>query len=159
MRAAAALAMLLTVLSSASAPAEVAVQEIPQAFTIDDPRFVAPAAYRADVLAACAEFGVPVDIAVRLAFEESSWRPDAVNTNRNGTVDRGLYQLNSAYFDDLQPRDNIRTGLAHLAYCYSRAGTWHGAVVAYNAGPTKASQGRAPASSYRLADRVTGGQL
>lgn len=57
------------------------------------------------------------EIAVRIAKCESNFNPDALNTrNANGTVDRGVMQLNSVHdsrlnelgLDPFDPKDNIK---------------------------------------------------
>jgi len=46
----------------------------------------------------CLMYNIPVNIGFALAWEESRFNPYAVNRNNNdGTVDKGLFQLNSAY--------------------------------------------------------------
>ena len=124
---------------------------------VTDSRFLPPAEFRAVVISAAAEFGVPLDIAGRLAYEESRWNPEAVGQNTNGTTDRGLYQLNSAYHDPKSVRENVRTGLRYLAQCWRTTGSWKRAVVAYNAGPSRVDN--PPERSVKLARRVTGGGM
>lgn len=41
--------------------------------------------------------GLPVGVFSRIMFRESGCQPQARNVNRNGTVDRGLLQLNSIH--------------------------------------------------------------
>jgi len=60
----------------------------------------------AAILANAAEFNIPPSLAFSLCWEESRYNPRAVNrTNSNKTVDRGLFQLNSASFPDLKEQD------------------------------------------------------
>ena len=119
--------------------------------------FIAPRAYSASVMHWASYYGVPLDIAVRLAYEESRWDENAMHRNRNGTYDHGLYQLNSRYYRVGGPGRDIRLGLGHLASMYRITGTWRKAVIAYNAGASRVLN--PPASSHRLADRVVGGGL
>ena len=51
-------------------------------------------------LAAAADFKWP-DYIVRLAKLESSLNPNAVNVNKNGTIDEGLFQFNRHYHPDM----------------------------------------------------------
>lgn len=86
------------------------------------------------------EKNVPVNIAFALSFVESTFRPDAINeSNSNGTVDRGLFQLNSATFrnadfDFFDPYESAENGLDYLLGKYEMYGSWESAIVMYNAG-------------------------
>ncbi|MBL8384223.1 MAG: lytic transglycosylase domain-containing protein [Burkholderiales bacterium] len=51
--------------------------------------------------AAARSFGVHGDILRAIAIVESRARPAAVNVNANGSVDRGLYQINSVHLAEL----------------------------------------------------------
>ena len=92
------------------------------------------------ILDTALEKQVPVNIAFALSFVESSFDPDALNeSNRNGTVDRGLFQLNSATFRDsnidfFNPYESAEAGLTYLLGKYERYGSWESAIVMYNAG-------------------------
>lgn len=84
---------------------------------------------------------IPPALAFALCETESSYTPRAVNrSNLNGTVDRGLFQLNSATFPDLEVDDffdineNARQGLSHLRWCLDTAGTEVAALALYNTG-------------------------
>lgn len=48
---------------------------------------------------------VNLETAVRIVLGESGGNPAATNKNKNGTIDRGLFQLNSAAFKDIAPVD------------------------------------------------------
>ena len=52
---------------------------------------------RGEVLAMLTEEGIDISKADRIIACESSWRPTAVNQNRNGSNDKGLWQLNSIH--------------------------------------------------------------
>ena len=103
-------------------------------YHITDPRFIAPPQYRAWVIQYAAEFGVPLDVAIRLAYEESRWRPTLISANRNGSWDHGLYQLNSRYHRVQTVEGNIRAGLEYWAWCWRQTGTIRGATIAYQTG-------------------------
>lgn len=49
--------------------------------------------------------GAALFVATRICLGESGGNPKAVNVNSNKTVDRGLFQLNSYWFKDLQTPD------------------------------------------------------
>lgn len=46
-------------------------------------------------------YGTHPDVLRAIAIIESRARPDAVNVNENGSVDRGLYQINSIHLPEL----------------------------------------------------------
>lgn len=77
-----------------------------------------------------------------IAMTESNLKPDAVNKNRDGTLDIGLMQINSSWIEKLNlkaaslienPCYNTLTGARILRECIDRHGyTWE-AVGCYNA--------------------------
>jgi soluble lytic murein transglycosylase-like protein len=77
-----------------------------------------------------------------IAMTESNFRTDAVNKNRDGTLDIGLMQINSSWIEKLDlnaarlienPCYNALTGARILRDCIDRHGyTWE-AVGCYNA--------------------------
>lgn len=92
--------------------------------------------------------GVPAYVAEAIIQHESRWNPFAVRYNRNGTVDRGLWQINSATLPWLEERYNkgkdlnvydpysaSRVALAYLGALYSTFESWPKALEAYNGGP------------------------
>ena len=124
---------------------------------VSDPRFVAPVKYRAWIMKYAAQFGVPLDVAIRLGFEESGWNESAMSRNRNRTYDHGLYQLNSAYHRVMLTEANIRDGLAYWAQCWRATGSVRRATVAYMAGIM--GEKHAPKSTRREAAAVAGGGM
>lgn len=91
------------------------------------------------ILDAATERNLPPALVFALVHEESRFNPRAVNRNSQ-TVDRGLFQLNSASFpklsleDFFDPKTNARYGTAHLAYCLEQGGNEVAALAVYNAG-------------------------
>jgi hypothetical protein len=89
-------------------------------------------------------------LAFALAYTESRYKPTAVNRNANGTIDRGLFQLNSASFprlteaDFFNPKTSARYGLSHLKYCLSVAENEVAALAMYNAGITRIKNDTTP---------------
>ncbi len=89
------------------------------------------------------EYGIPVCLLFSIIFVESSFDPDALNKNRNGTSDYGLMSLNSRTFqnytkDQLYDTEtNIRLGCEYLVMLKERYGTWGEAVIHYNGLYTK----------------------
>ena len=108
---------------------------------------------------ACA-FDVPPALAFALCAEESRYNPRALNRNRNGTIDRGLFQLNNASFPQLAiddffvPQINARHGIAHLRWCLNTAGTEVAALAIYNAGATRVSSAGTPQSTLNYISRI-----
>ena len=103
---------------------------------------------------------VPPALAFALAAEESGYNPDAYNRNRNDTVDRGLFQLNSASFPQLEiydfydPEENARHGLSHLRWCMDIAGTEVSGLAMYNAGATRVSSLGTPKHTLDYVSRI-----
>ncbi|WP_052297696.1 transglycosylase SLT domain-containing protein [Leadbettera azotonutricia] len=100
------------------------------------------------VLSNAAAVGVSPALAFSLCWEESCYNPRAVNKkNRNLTIDRGLFQLNSASFPDLEEEDfynpsiNAWYGLSHLRWCLDNAGTEVAGLAMYNAGTGRVRNG------------------
>ena len=82
---------------------------------------------------------IPVSLAFSLAFAESSYNPNAVNSN-SSSIDRGLFQLNSKSFPNLteadffNPEVNAGHGLAYLAKSIKTGGNEIVGLAMYNAG-------------------------
>jgi soluble lytic murein transglycosylase-like protein len=92
------------------------------------------------ILSIAAEMEIPPYFALAIAVEENwTLNPLAVSPiNENGTVDRGIMQLNSRYFDIdwSDPETNIRAGCRLIKYLITRPeiNTYWAAAVAYNCG-------------------------
>jgi soluble lytic murein transglycosylase-like protein len=104
-------------------------------------------------------FGIPSALAFALAYEESAFKPDAVNYN-NDSVDRGLFQLNSLAFPKLskaqffEPETNALYGLSHLNFLISIAGNDVAGLAMYNAGSTRVSNGGTPRKTLDYIARI-----
>ena len=91
------------------------------------------------ILKAADSNGISLPLAFSLAWAESSYRVRALNYN-SGSVDRGLYQLNSRTFPTLKeeqffnPQTNAHYGLAHFRYCIEVGRNEVVALAMYNAG-------------------------
>jgi Lysozyme like domain len=101
--------------------------------------------------------GNDVAIAVAVALAESRGRTDVVNSaNRNGSTDRGLWQINSVHKallatgDPFDPASNAR--MAHSVFAGSSGGSWR-PWSTYNDGRYLGylPRGRAAAGSPALA--------
>ena len=102
------------------------------------------------ILEAAEENNIPLSLAFSLAYAESRYKPTAKNVNKNGSVDRGLFQLNSGTFPNLtesqfyDPKVSAHKGLEHLRYCLDTAGNEIAAMAMYNAGTNKVHDNRTP---------------
>ncbi len=90
-------------------------------------------------------------LAFALAWNESRFKPLAYNNkNPNGSIDRGLFQLNSSSFPNLSkndfynPKINAKYGLQHLNYCMKAGKNEITALAIYNAGRTRVVKRGAP---------------
>lgn len=89
-------------------------------------------------------------LAFALAYVESRYNTHAKNTNRNKTIDRGLFQLNSASFPNLteaeffDPSVSAKYGMSHLRFCLDTAGNEISALAMYNAGTSKVRANNTP---------------
>jgi hypothetical protein len=100
-------------------------------------------------------------LAFALAQEESGFEPKAMNRNPS-SIDRGIFQLNSASFPNLKLEDfydirtNVRYGIAHLAFCLEQGGNEVAALAVYNAGLGRVSKGGTPRRTLDYIYRITG---
>jgi len=107
------------------------------------------------------EFNVPAALAFALGWEESNFNHLAVNRNNlNGSVDRGLYQLNNRSFPNLEAREffdidtNARHGISHLKYCLDTGGSEISALAMYNAGAGRVTNTGAPKVTLDYISRI-----
>jgi len=95
------------------------------------------------------KYNIAPELAFALAFSESGFNTNAVNTNRD-SIDRGVFQLNSKSFPNLREEDffkpeiNIPLGIAYLRYCLDIGGNEVTALAMYNAGPNRVKDSRTP---------------
>jgi soluble lytic murein transglycosylase-like protein len=93
---------------------------------------------------------IPFSLAFSLAYAESQYKPTAMHKNNNGSIDRGLFQLNNNSFpkltesDFFDPRISAQYGMAHLRFCLDTAGNEVEALAMYNAGTTKVRSDNTP---------------
>jgi hypothetical protein len=113
------------------------------------------------ILSAAETHKVPFSLAFSVAWEESRYRPKAINTyNRDGSVDRGLFQLNSRSFpklseaDFFDPRINTRYGISHLRWCLDTGGSEIVALSMYNAGSVRVNTSGTPKMTLEYVGRV-----
>jgi soluble lytic murein transglycosylase-like protein len=83
-------------------------------------------------------YGVPPYLMVAIAEVESNWNTNAININTDGTLDRGLMQLNTSWYTDdnwADPETNITAAAKHILFLKSFANfNWYQVCVAYNCG-------------------------
>jgi len=112
------------------------------------------------VLSNAASLDISPALAFALCWEESRYNPRAFNRNRNDTVDRGLFQLNSASFPKLKVDDfynpdiNAQYGLSHLDWCLKNASTEVAALAMYNAGTTRVRSAGTPINTLDYISRI-----
>jgi soluble lytic murein transglycosylase-like protein len=110
------------------------------------------------ILSAADLSDVSLPLAFSLAWVESSYRVRALNRNAN-SVDRGLFQLNSRTFPDLEeeqfynPRINAEHGLAYFRYCLEAGSNELVALAMYNAGVNRVRRGT-PYSTLHYVARI-----
>jgi len=100
-------------------------------------------------------------LALALAWEESRLNPLAVNAkNRDGSIDRGLFQLNNRSFPGLDnqsffdPEINAKYGMSHLRHCLNTGGTEIAALAMYNAGTNRVRNSGTPKTTLDYISRI-----
>ena len=91
------------------------------------------------ILSIAAEIGIPPEFALSIALEENhALNPNAINKNKDGTYDGGIFQLNSSWYkgDIFDPETNIRAGCQHIKTLIDdqRLNTYWGVAASYNCG-------------------------
>jgi soluble lytic murein transglycosylase-like protein len=106
-------------------------------------------------------FKVPPALAFAVCWEESRFNPRALNRkNRNGSTDRGLFQLNDRSFPAIQSGDffdpalNVYYGISHLHWCLNTGGTEIAALAMYNAGTNRVRNLGTPKNTLDYIHRV-----
>ena len=104
---------------------------------------------------------VPLSLAFALAYTESRYDAKAVNkNNRNGSIDRGLFQLNNRSFPQLKESDffnpavSAKYGMSHLRFCMNVAGNEVAALAMYNAGTNKVRADNTPQSTLNYVGKI-----
>jgi hypothetical protein len=105
----------------------------------------------AAILDNASAFNIPPSLAFALSWAESRFNPTAVNrSNRDGSIDRGLFQLNSCSFPQLKEADFFNPsvsayyGMAHLRWCLDAGGSVVAGLAMYNAGTGQVKNKGAP---------------
>ena len=103
---------------------------------------------------------IPLALAFALAYTESRYNPNAVNSNSNSTTDRGLFQLNSNSFPALTEADfydpyiSAKYGMSHLKFCLNSAGNEVSALAMYNAGTSRVRSNKTPQSTLNYVGKI-----
>jgi hypothetical protein len=105
--------------------------------------------------------GISPALAFALSWEESRFNPRAVNTgNHDGSIDRGLFQLNNRSFPRMEvraffdPEVNAKHGMSHLRYCLDTGGTEIAALAMYNAGTGRVRDSGTPKTTLDYVSRI-----
>jgi soluble lytic murein transglycosylase-like protein len=104
------------------------------------------------------EVGIPPCLVLAIAYTENPYLdPAAIHKNSDGTLDRGIMQLNSSWYKDenwMDPEINIRAGCSYIKWLLSLPNMNYWTVaVAYNCGYSRFIQGP-PEISLEYADQV-----
>jgi soluble lytic murein transglycosylase-like protein len=105
------------------------------------------------------KFDISLTLAFSLAWVESRYEVDAVNVN-SGSIDRGLFQLNSRTFRDLSvtdfftPEVNAFHGLKYLEFCLAYGDNDAQALAIYNAGLRRVVAGNTPPATRVHVQRI-----
>lgn len=104
-----------------------------------------------------AQYNLPPQLLWSIAKNESNFKPDAVNRNKNGSYDYGVMQINSSWAGRLgdklwselaDPCTNVKVGAWILSQCIKEYGYgWRG-VGCYNS----RTPGKNEAYANRIAD-------
>ncbi len=112
------------------------------------------------ILEAANREDVPLSLAFALCYTESRYNSYARNVNANGSIDRGLFQLNDRSFprlgddDFFSPETSAKYGLQHLRFCMNVAGDETLALAMYNAGLSRVRNNKTPSSTLRYVGRI-----
>ena len=102
---------------------------------------------------------VPLFLAFSLVYVESRFRVDAINQNPT-SIDRGLFQLNSRSFPQLNlddffhPDTNTFHGISYMRYTLDSMEDQERALAMYNAGRSRVVRNEIPASTVLYVQRV-----
>ncbi len=112
------------------------------------------------ILTSADKFDIPVSLAFALAYAESGFQVTASHVNANGSIDRGLFQLNSATFTKLSesdfynPNTSAYYGMNHLRFCLNSAGNEIAALAMYNAGSSKVKRNNTPQTTLNYISKI-----
>jgi soluble lytic murein transglycosylase-like protein len=87
-------------------------------------------------------YGLPVSLIKAVAYTESSFNPQAIDYDSNGTYDYGVMQINTIWYKQLKPYwnnladpcYNVMVGSWILYRCVKRFGSIKQGLACYNSG-------------------------
>ena len=86
-----------------------------------------------------ARYGIPHGLLVRVAYQESHFRPDIISGKVKSSAGAiGIMQLVPKWHPDVNPYNPIESidyAGRYLKHLHDRFGSWHLALAAYNWGP------------------------
>lgn len=103
---------------------------------------------------------IPLSLAFSLAHTESNYKTDAINSNTNSSIDRGLFQLNDKSFPKLtddeffDPYVSAKYGISHLKFCLDTAGNEVSALAMYNAGTNRVRSNKTPQTTLNYVGKI-----
>ncbi len=112
------------------------------------------------ILSEAEKNNIPLSLAFSLAHTESNYKVNASNKNKNGTIDRGLFQLNSNSFPNLTETDfydpftSAKYGMSHLKFCLNTAGNEVSALAMYNAGTNRVRSNSTPQTTLNYVGNI-----
>lgn len=107
------------------------------------------------------QHNVRPSLAFAVAYVESRYNPKARSKNTTGSLNSGLFQLNSSVFGVMNekliydPYHNAKLGLSHLEEYLSLSDDEFSALAAYNAGITKVSEEGIPGMTFKYISEVS----
>lgn len=126
--------------------------------------------YASTIQGAAATNGLPPSLLAALLDQESTFNPSAINNNANGSVDRGIAQINNAAHPNvtdaqaMNPTFSIGWAAAYLSSLVKSCGSVTGGLSKYNTGHCNSQTGQQYASSvlarvplYTSLDQSTSG--
>ncbi|GMO60886.1 MAG: hypothetical protein Ta2A_06960 [Treponemataceae bacterium] len=112
------------------------------------------------ILHAAEKYNISLTLAFSIAYNESHYKTTAQRTNPNGTIDRGLFQLNSRSFPTMNeseffdPAKNAEQAMKFFRYCLNTAGNEITALAIYNAGAGRVETGGTPSMTLAYISHV-----
>ena len=113
------------------------------------------------ILAYADVYNISPALVFALAWEESRFNSKAINSkNSNGSIDRGLFQLNSNSFPGLEtqaffdPELSAKYGISHLKFCLDSGGTEIAGLAMYNVGTNRVRSGGTPKATLDYISRI-----
>jgi hypothetical protein len=110
------------------------------------------------ILSIAAEFSIPPGFMLAIAYAENpTLSITATNVNKDGSVDRGIMQLNSSWYDgdphDVE--DHLRQAAQLIWSLHAQYQlNWWQVAVAYNCGIKRVLEGKPPNASIDYANKV-----